>query len=178
MELLPGSSHDQPTERLDFDALRALGRQWAMEPMISDDESAVHEPLTAPAVLPGSTEGTSSHLVPATWSDARDAAASAAKIMEACGEATSKSAAVSTVSSPQSGAATSPVTPGALGPAWEGTQPAAIDGDGKDDDRDEGDDDDGSEEWTYIDTSAWCPPAGARDAEQRVDTEWELVNTE
>ena len=136
MELLPVSGHDQVPERLDFDALRALGRQWAMDPVISDDQSTVREPLTTPAVMPGGTDG--GHVGPATWSDVRDAAASAAKIIEACGEVASNSAAVSTVSSPQSGAAASPED---LEPAWRIIRPTTIGGSEKDNDKDDGGDD-------------------------------------
>ena len=169
MELLEESDEEQPAERLDFADLRALGRQWAVTPVIYDTEDIVREPLTAPAPMPGGDriDDSSVGVAPATWSDVRDAVASAAKAMEAFGEAASTSAAVSTVNSPHSGAVPSPVSVGALSLPWVSTRAQGHH-------KDEGDDDIGDEEWTCID-SAWC---GARSETQRVDTEWELVDTE
>lgn len=171
MDLVPFAVERQPTGRLDFDELRAIGREWAVASMICDEERIVEEPLTAPAAAGGtdSLDDSRVGLGPTTWSDVRDAAAAAAKAMVAADSITPKSAAVSTVSSPRSRGAVSPITAGPLSPACSSTSPITIDNGTKEDDRDGGEDND-TGEWTYLDASAWMPSAG--------DTDWEIVNDE
>lgn len=172
MDLVPGVGTGQLTDILDFNGLRELGRQWAIAPVGEDEDSAAHEPLTAPATMPDrSTDRSDIGLAPATWSDARDAAGS---MSAPAREGVPKSAAVSTVSSPQSdviGTTLSPL-PGAFGRALDSNQPSP----GQDNDRGETGAD-ASEEWTHVDTNSWCSNASPIDGEHRVD-EWEIVDTE
>lgn len=181
MRLLPVTGEERPPPSDEFDELRMLGRQWAMSSVMDDEESALHEPLTAPAIISEEDMDDGHFERPATWSDVRDVA-NAAKA-QASG-IPPKSAVVSTVSSPQSDVAPSPVVDEALNLSWGSARSLGVDN-VREKDRDEDEDDTG--EWTYVessldaDSSAWTPSASDMNEDLRMHgtaAEWEIVNTE